>query len=194
MRNIETDKQHTAVELSRARARAGLSQADMAKALDKSLATIRNWETGYIAPDFPHVLQWAEVCGENLVQFLIRIINPKAAEGLRSANTQEKLESMDYYWRNVATEHMIDEFGYIMSEATGSDWVAQLELIVAYDHCPLRSRINIANDIITNFKLAEAAGTIIEKDAIMPNIPLLEHATSEAFKAVLEGKTHYTLH
>ena len=194
MRNIEIDRQHTAEELARSRVKAGLSQSDMAKQLGKSTATVRNWESGYISPDLPYVLQWADICGENIVQFLIRIINPKVAEDLKSDDTQAELEAMDFYWRQVATKHMIDEFAYIMSEATGSDWMAQLEMITAYNHCPLRSRINIANDIITNFKLAEAVGTIIEKDKIMPNIPLLERATKEAFEAVLQGKENYTIH
>lgn len=194
MRNIENDRRNVAIELSKARTKAGLSQQDMAKAMGKSIATIRNWENGYGSPDFPYILKWADLCGENIIQFLIRIINPKAADGLKSSDTQEELESIDFYWRQVATKHMIDEFAYIMTGATGSDWVAQLEMITAYNHCPLRSRINIANEIITNFKLAEAAGTMIEKDKIMPNINLLEHATQEAFEAVLQGKENYTIH
>lgn len=67
MRNRVADTERLVKVIIYSRKSAGLSQMDLAKALGKSVGTIKNWENGLGAPDFPALLEWFDRCGVDVV-------------------------------------------------------------------------------------------------------------------------------
>lgn len=168
------------------------SQRDMAKLLGRSLGTIQSWEQGLSSPNFNMIVEWFKALNINPLRYFLRMINPEIY-GLSENESNEVIKNaVCNYVQNVASEEELRKMAYSLFGYTGSSWLAQLELITAYNHLPLDRRINIAQSVLDSFLICQARQEIIECNHIMPNIDRLESAIKEGRKSVYQGMYGYS--
>lgn len=82
---------------------------------------------------------------------------------------------------------------YCMFGKSGSPWHAQMNMLTANNHCTMRSRVNVAQIIIDNFKVEEARGELINTEHVMPDMDALALAADAGRIASYNGANGYTI-
>lgn len=83
--------------LARARKYAGLSQGEIADALDMSRVSVSNYERGLREPSFGFVVRWADVCRVDLEYFAAAELEPvSAASTTWFARSDQREESLPF--------------------------------------------------------------------------------------------------
>lgn len=137
MRNRVADTERLVKVIIYSRKSAGLSQMDLAKALGKSVGTIKNWENGLGAPDFPALLEWFDRCGVDVEKCLMAIYDPNKYERIyRPKKDSETLSALQEYLKHEDAAYLKRLYYNVFCD-TGSDWHAQLDMLTALTNCRL---------------------------------------------------------
>lgn len=190
MRNRVADTERLIKVIIYMRKNAGLSQMDLAKALGKSVGTIKNWENGLGAPDFPALLEWFDRCGADVEKCLMAIYDPDKYERIyHPKKDNETLSALQEYLKHEDAAYL-KRLYYNVFYDTGSDWHAQLDMLTALNKLPLADRITSAQAYLDNFLIRQARGEV--KDAfIEPDLKHLKESIQQAKQSVCERKDSY---
>lgn len=193
MNNRIINAENLADILMRSREKAGQTQKYMAKAMGKSIGTIRNWESGYATPNLIDTLQWFEILGLNALRYFLDFVYPDVYSGLKKDVDDEKIEeALIHYTKNVASPEEKRKMAYCIFGETGSSWKAQVDMITAHNHTSVRTRVNVAQIVYDSYQMEKARGELVGVENIMPNEDNLKKAIGLGKQAVIDGKEGYT--
>ena len=177
----------------KAREDANVSQLQAAKLMGVSKTTIQNWENGTACPNQEKGFEYFKKLNVQPLPYYLKVLYPEEFESVINGNTSDETVK--------ATLHrLIDELPssylrkllYLAYGNHGSSPLSVVELITANLHTPLRDRLNVAQHIILNYKIAEAHSMVVCPDNVKPNIDLLELATERGIEAVIRHENAYT--
>lgn len=109
------------------------------------------------------------------------------SSGSTSFNAKNQLS---LYINELDDFHVL-ELLYILSGNHGSSPTGTLDMITAYLHLPLATRLCSTENILNNYEIAEALGTLVNDNQILPKTATLKKCTAAARKAVFDGKNAY---
>lgn len=178
--------------LVRSRTDAGLSQRQMAKALGKSIKTISNWEKGYGSPDAVTQMEWFDVCGLNELPYLLAKNYPEIYTDLSITSDLKDIKAaIIKYIQDISDEGEIRQLAFCMFGNTGSSWKQQLNMLTAHNHCSMRSRVSVAQNIYDNYNIEKIKGELVCPDNIQPDMNALKAATNKGRDAIFNGHDGY---
>lgn len=189
---MEVDKARAfGLMLEKSRADAGKSRKYMAQALGKSINTIQNWEAGIGEPGYRTLERWFEVLGLNLGRYLVEYNNPGTISHSTDGNIASMREQIHHYVDTYFTDTDIRLAYFCIFGNTGSSWREQLNMIVADNHCSMRSRVNVAQTVYDNFLMESARGELVNEGEIMPDIESLSKVVENGRKSACDGVDSY---
>lgn len=190
MRNRVADTERLVKVIIYVRKNAGLSQMDLAKALGKSVGTIKNWENGLGAPDFPALLEWFDRCGVETEKCLMAIYDPSKYERIyHPKKDSETLLALQEYLKHEDAAYLKRLYYNVFCD-TGSDWHAQLDMLTAVNKLPLSDRIASAQVYLDNYLIRQARNEV-EAPHIEPDLECLKDAIKSAKTSVCNGQDSY---
>lgn len=191
MRNRVADTERLIKVIIYVRKNAGLSQMDLAKALGKSVGTIKNWENGLGAPDFPALLEWFDRCGVDAEKCLMAIYDPNKYERIyHPKKDSETLSALQEYLKREDAKYLKRLYYNIFCD-TGSDWHAQLDMLTALNKLPLEDRITSAQAYLDKYLIRKSRGEV-EVSHVEPDLNRLKNAIESAKDSVYKGKNSYS--
>lgn len=191
MRNRVADTERLIKVIIYVRKNAGLSQMDLAKALGKSVGTIKNWENGLGAPDFPALLEWFDRCGVDAEKCLMAIYDPNKYERIyHPKKDSETLSALQEYLKREDAKYLKRLYYNIFCD-TGSDWHAQLDMLTALNKLPLEDRITSAQAYLDKYLIRKSRGEV-EASHVEPDLNRLKNAIESAKNSVYKGKNSYS--
>lgn len=174
-----------------ARKKAGLSQADLAKALCKSVGTIKNWEAGLGAPDLPALLKWFDMCEVDTEEYLMMIYDPEKHNRIYAAQKDSAiLTALKEYLDREEPEYL-KRLHYNIFGDTGSDWHAQIDMLTTLNKLPLEDRITSAQAYLDNYMIRKSRGEV-EAPHVEPDLNRFKSAIESARESVYRGKDSYS--
>lgn len=169
------------------------SQEYMALALGISKKTVQNWEKGISSPDLFQGTEWFRVLGLNPLHYYMRFLYPDIAEEAETETITRRTADSLHSLIDSMTSGEQKELLYILTGAHGSSKRALLELMTAYCHISLSSRVSVARQILDQYQMAGANDALVCPDSKKPSVPVLEEAVEAAKQAVCEGNTQYLM-
>lgn len=179
--------------LEKSRTDAGKSRKYMAQALGKSINTIQNWEAGIGEPGYRTLERWFEVLGLNLGRYLVEYKNPGTISHSTDGKVASMREQIHHYVDTYFTDTDIRRAYFCIFGNTGSSWREQLNMIVADNHCSMRSRVNVAQTVYDNFLMESARGELVNEGEIMPDIESLSKVVENGRKSACDGVDSYII-
>lgn len=141
MRNRVADIDRLSDVLVCTRKMANLTQANVAKALGKSIGTIKNWENGFGAPDFPTLLEWLDICNADVEKCLMMIYAPDKYNRTYTPTTDnDTLSAIKGYLDREDSEYL-NRLHYSIFSSAAADWHAQLDMMTVFNNLPSIGRI-----------------------------------------------------
>lgn len=177
--------------LSQTRYDAGISQQKMADMLSVSKKTIQNWESGYSEPLFSQLFMWFEVIDLQPQPYLLKLLYQNEFKKNTVDFTEKDVDNALIALLPSMSVELKKEILYLFYGRHGSSPDSVMEMVTAHLHTPLRHRINISEEIITNYEIAYSMGEVIEPKEAVPDIEKLKKATSNARDAILKKKNSY---
>lgn len=178
---------------TKARVDAGKSQEFMAIELGVAKKTIQNWEKGISAPTFFQSLEWFRILNINPFPYYMSLMYPKELQHIKSANTDDEINAAF----DILTKHISIEdkraLLYIYNGRHGGDPHTIINLMLAYLHTPLQTRITQAMLISNIYELQVALDSLICKDDVMPNVTELNESLMRARVAALHKEYGYSV-
>lgn len=174
----------------RSRYDAGKTQAFMADAMNVSVKTVQNWETGVTCPSQTQTFDWFIKLGVQPLPYYLDYLYPD----LKEIKADSPVEDIDNALREVTEQlsmPMKQRMLYILSGKHGSSVAALLELTAAYLALPLHGRIVVTETVMNKYKL-DGMSNDLHTDAFPPDIDLIIKAVERATSAMLQGKDSYT--
>lgn len=170
---------------------AGKSQDYVAKKLRIAKRTVQNWENGISTPTLDKAVEWFEVIGLQPLPYFLNLLYGDFSvsnDTLTEKEIDELLIKRIKHCSLAAKKKLL----FVLSNNHGSSVAGVIEMVTAHLHVPLKDRLNIAQDIILNYEIAESQGKLIQTDNVLPNIELLKLSFDNARNAVLNNKNEYT--
>lgn len=193
MRNKVNDAEQLIKAMIAARKQAGLSQSDLAKALCKSIGTIKNWENGFGAPDFPTLLEWFDRCEVNIEEYLMMIYDPEKHDRIYSSKKDSDiLKALKEYLDHEDPEYLKRIHFNIFGD-TGSDRHAQIDMLTIINKLPLSDRIASAQGYIENYLIRQSQNEL-KSPHVEPDLERFKSAIESARQSVYKGKDSYSEH
>lgn len=159
-----------------ARIDAGKSQEYVAKKLCVSKKTVQNWEAGYSSPSIILGLEFFNVLGLPIMPYFLKILYPLEFNDLSSSSQDKQIEeALIRYIKGMRPEDK-RKLLFVAYGDHGSSFSELIEMLTAHFHTPDENRITIAQNICTNFEIAQAKDRLIAKDHVMPDIKILKNA------------------
>lgn len=178
--------------LSASRISVKKSQKYMAKALQKSLGTIQNWENGYSIPNAIDLIDWFDVLGLNPLRFILDFLHPDYFKNLNGDVDDNMVDSaLQYYISDIAPASDKRKLSFCIFGNTGSSWTAQLNMLTAHNHTTMRSRVSVAQSIYDNFEMEKARGELKYLNNTMPDENNFKNAIEQARESVFSAKDGY---
>ncbi len=175
--------------LKQSRYDAGKSQQFMATQLQVNLTTIRNWENGYSTPHLDKAIDWFKTLGLSPVPYYLHYLYPDT--NVTAQHEDEAIDEALFTCIRACTPQQKRKLLYIFLGEHGSSPSGTLEMINANLQCPLKDRLNIASNILTNYRLAQALGDIQCIHNIQPDLNLLKIALEKGTESVVNRKNSY---
>ena len=123
-----------------ARLHVGKSQDFMAAKLKVSTNTVKNWEKGVSSPDFFESLRWFEVLNTNPLPSYLAYISPYKTSNLKDDDTfkvKESFRALNDELPPATKQALI----YMFKGHHGGSSTTVMQLLLAYLHLPLKTRI-----------------------------------------------------
>lgn len=189
MNNIEnTDKFSKMIK--KARIESGKSQEYVAKKMGVTKKTIQNWECGYSSPSVTMCMSFFDAIGLQPLPFFLQLlygefndISPKSADKMIEHTLIERIK--------ICSPQEKRKLLFLLYGDHGSSTHGILEMITAHLHVPLKDRLNVAQNVILNYEIAQKQGTVLNNEHVMPDIDFLKSAFDNAYSSVVENKTSY---
>lgn len=153
---------------------AGKSQDFMAKALGVSKTTVQNWEAGTSCPNQMKGFEWFRALGLQPLPYYLELFYP--ASDTISSEEDKKIEEALIKYAKALRPSERKKLLFVVYGQHGSEFEELLEMLVAYFHTPDENRITVAQNVCTNFEIAQATNKLVAKDSIMPDIKLVKNA------------------
>lgn len=179
-----------ALMLCRARTSKGKSQEYMAKALGVSKKTIQNWEDGYSTPTLGKSSEWFKALGLQPMPYFLELMYPEF--DVDSSSDDAAISEALHKAIDMRTPKEKRMLLFILYGDHGSSPSGILQLIVAHLYTPLRDRLNVAQNILTNYLIADSQKKLRSKDHVKPDVELLKKSIKQGYETVLNGKEDYT--
>lgn len=164
------------------------TQKFMAKALNKSVGTIQNWEFGLATPNLIDTFEWFNVLGINPLPYFLNYFYPDYYTKYSDVNVTTQLVN---YIQNIASESEKKKLAYCIWGKTGSSWQHQIDMLVAHNHTSMKSRVNTAQVIMDNYDMEKYRGELINTDDIMCDEDMLRSAIELGKKAAYQNSNTY---
>lgn len=158
--------------LSKSRIDACKTQKFMAQSLNKSIATIQNWESGIGEPGYKMLEKWFKVLNLNMDSYILNYKFPFAAD--RSNVAHAKKTICDYI-NKFCTDQTILQISYCMSENKEISWCDQINLLTALNHCSTRFYLSIHNAITNNYNLELKLNQLSNPTSALANVEILNN-------------------
>ena len=184
-------RQNLASILEQTRYDAHISQREMADRLHVSKKTIQNWESGYSEPLFSQLYMWFEVLELQPQPYLLQLLYQNEFKKNTIEFSKKDVDNALIALLPSMSLEEKKEILYLFYGSHGSSPESVMELIAAHLHTPLRNRINVSEQVITNYEIAEKMGELIHSEEALPNMNNLKKATSKARDAILHRKNSY---
>lgn len=178
--------------LAEARVSAGLSQREMAIALNRGERTVQSWEKGISSPDSDEVFDWCSACGVSPISVFMEMIHPELYAVPDDGKTDEELDAeLCRFVVNLPplTKRLLL---FILKGSHGSSPPAVISEVAANLHCPLNNRVSVCGTIIDQYNFAQNMGLDPCPDAPQPPIDDLKVNYKAGRKASEEGAQGYT--
>lgn len=173
--------------LRKSRKSSNKSQEYMAKSLGVSRKTVQNWEDGISCPSEVQVYDWFNaLCvppQQYYLEFLYPDLNNETAADL--VYQEELLEMV-----SSLPDHMKQKLYFILCGSHGSSPSAVIDMTVANLQTPLRDRLNVCQNVITNYEIADSVGELNDK-TVKIDIKKLKESYTNAVKAVKIRRNSY---
>ena len=160
----------------KSRTDAGKSQAYIAKALGVSKKTVQNWEDGYSCPSQAMGFDWFHALGLEPMPYYLDVLFPQEFNSLSDKASDAEVELALMRYIKALRPDDKRKLLFVMYGDHGSTFSELIEMLTAHFHTPDENRITVAQNICTNFEIAQATDKIIAKEHIMPNITVLKKA------------------
>lgn len=155
-----------------ARSKANKSIMDVAHELGVSRTTISNWESGQSEPTVYQFVMFFKYLDLNLFDYIV--------------NTKEEVSETDV----IRLHECINKLPigdkrlllYMMIGEHGSSWFPTLELMVAHCHLNLKSQMENAKLIVTNYDICKSIGSTVLSEHKMPDEELVNSKIREIEK------------
>ena len=144
--------------LAKARVSAGLSQREMAIALNRGERTVQSWEKGISSPDSDEVFDWCSACGVSPISVFMEMIHPELYAVPDDGKTDEELDAeLCRFVVNLPplTKRLLL---FILKGSHGSSPPAVISEVAANLHCPLNNRVSICGAVIDHYRFAQSMG------------------------------------
>ena len=178
--------------LAEARVSAGLSQREMAIALNRGERTVQSWEKGISSPDSDEVFDWCCVCGVSPISVFMEMIHPELYAVPDDGKTDEELDAeLCCFVVNLPplTKRLLL---FILKGSHGSSPPAVISEAAANLHCPLNNRVSVCGTIIDQYNFAQNMGLDPCPDAPQPPIDDLKVNYKAGREASEKGAQGYT--
>lgn len=144
--------------LAKARVSAGLSQREMAIALNRGERTVQSWEKGISSPDSDEVFDWCSACGVSPISVFMEMIHPELYAVPDDGKTDEELDAE--LCRLVVNLPPLTKrlLLFILKGNHGSSPPAVISEVAANLHCPLNNRVSVCGTIIDQYNFAQNMG------------------------------------
>lgn len=171
---------------------AGKSQDYMAKALGVSKKTIQNWESGFSSPSLQTGIEWFDILGLQPLPYYLGLLYGEIGD-ISPKNSDEEIETALITLIKSFSPSEKRKLLFIIDGKHGSSTAGIIEMICAHLHVPLKDRLNVCQNIMANYEIADAHGTIVRKENIQPSMEILQQAYENAKTSVKCHKDSYTL-
>lgn len=193
-KNIDPRMQKIGNFLARSRAKAGVSQEYMANEIGVARGTIIKWERGESLPDILQGFAWFSAINVNPIPYLLYYHSPDLFEDLFSNYESSSEKSVCRAFDELISQMSVIEkrqLLFLMAGEHGSDWHSMLQMYVADAHTSLRSRHNIAQQILNNYEIESEANVLNCPNNVKPDLRLLRSAVDKSREAIKDGLEHY---
>ena len=175
----------------KSRAAAGKSQDQVAKALGISKKTVQNWEAGDQAPNFKMALAWFQALGVPMYPYLMELLHPQEFAHINAESDMETLRAALHKYVDELDDAHVRELLFLLYGDHGSSPTGVLDVMTAYLRMPLAMRVCVADNILTNYQMAEATGMAKGDNHVIVKTETIERFVDTAKQAVLNGKETY---
>lgn len=173
--------------LKRSRNTANKSQEYMAKALGVTRKTIQNWEDGSSCPSQIQAYEWFNALCIPPQSYYLELLYPDLnCETAADGCTEDLLKLV-----SDLPQHMQQKLFFILSGSHGSSPASVIDMTVANLQTPLKDRLNICQNVITNYEIAESIGDLNDS-SVKIDIKKLKETFINAVKAVKTRRNSYT--
>lgn len=166
------------------------SQEYMARALGVSKATVQHWEDGTSCPSQKVGMEWFSALGVNPLPYYLDILYPEF-ETLSYNSDDKQIEDALIAFIKSLPASSKRKLLYCAYGKHGASPICALEMITAHLHTPLHMRLNVAQNISSNYQLAKFKKTLICSEQIQPDIQILDSAIAGGREAVFADKIGY---
>lgn len=181
--------------MASSRDKCGKSQKHMAKAMNRSVGTIQNWENGYSCPNVIEVMDWFRELGLNPMRAIMECLHPEIYHGISANDDTDRIrQGLSAWVNNIATDDEIRKISYCVYGNTGSSWHSQINEMCALNHLPISDRIVIAEIIQSLYQIKDSQNALVGTEHISPDMDNFHKAIETCKKAVLDGKSEYSMH
>lgn len=177
---------------SSSRAEAGKTQEFLANGLGVSKKTVQNWENGITSPDLFMGSEWFRLLGINPLPYYLSYLFPDLFEDISPEKDDEVIEQVLTALIKKSTAVEKRELLFLMAGDHGSPWYSLLQMFTAHCHTSMQARVNAARSILDNYEMEAAAGQLVCRSNILPDIGMLKNAVEEGKKSVIAGNSGYT--
>lgn len=180
--------------LAKSRNDSGKTQKYMAQALGKSVNTIQNWESGIGEPGYRTLEKWFDALGINMERYILDYKYSSMFDGLTQDSSISQIKDCIHAYIDLqCSERDLRQMAFCMFGNTGSSFHEQLNMLTANNHCTMRSRVNVCQLVLDNYKMEQAQGELVGLNHIMPDTETLKMALSHGRSAAYAGENGYTL-
>lgn len=176
-----------------ARKRAGVSQEELADALNISTRTVQRFENGEKSPTLEEFISWYRALGLNWFRDVLRLAHPELYSDFdgSAADVEQRRNGLFKYLADCPPGE-VDKLAFLIFGAHGSEWPSMLDEYTANAHCSMASRAAVCRLIIDNYELESATGDLIEPEKAVPNMQNLHIAHKAGRKAAFLKKKEYS--
>ena len=172
--------------LRKLRLETGYSKSKMAETVGIDLRTWEKYESGQASPR-------VDEFNADALRYVLDYLYPGIYDGLgHDSRTGDLRKAAMHYISNVASDHAIKKFDFLVFGEHGSNIEAQTEEFTMLDHLPLTMRLAVASLIDILYQTAEANNLLVCTDCVMPIIDVFHDGLKKGREAVMDGKQSYT--